>query len=178
MGVRHLTIVKMDGKNVVAQYGQWDGQPIKCGKTIIEFLHGSSIETFKEQLKKVEFLTEENNMDEYLLNCYEQIGVEKGREDITYQEEEKFAEVFPELWRDIGAEILNFILVSKKEKLFLLNNSEFENNVGSCAFIHTLDLDKDVYSISSKGITIFSTSISKPIDENEFLNICEKNKWF
>ncbi len=177
MGVRHLTVVKKDKKNVVAQYGQWDGQPSKTGKFIINFLQNIDIKSFKEQLEKVELLTNEN-MDEYLLKCYEQIGVYNGRENITYAEEEAFASKFPELWRDIGSEILKIIAFLRfDEKLQLLDNSDFENNIGSCAFIHTLDFDTNIYSISSKGITIFSTSISQPIEEYEFENLCEKNGW-
>lgn len=51
MGTRNVTSVILDGKQVVCQYGQWDGYPTYTGVKILEFLQSCDMERFKKALK-------------------------------------------------------------------------------------------------------------------------------
>ena len=50
MGTRNLTCVFADGKYVVAQYAQWDGNPSGQGKTALNFLRNANHAEFKKKL--------------------------------------------------------------------------------------------------------------------------------
>ena len=50
MGTRNITSVIMGGKQVVCQYGQWDGYPSWTGTKILEFLRDADSEQFKRAL--------------------------------------------------------------------------------------------------------------------------------
>jgi len=51
MGTRNITSVIHQGKQVVCQYGQWDGYPSYTGAKIIDFLRNSDLEHFKRALE-------------------------------------------------------------------------------------------------------------------------------
>lgn len=51
MGTRNFTSVILEGKQVVCQYGQWDGYPSYTGTKILEFLRDVDIEQFKKALQ-------------------------------------------------------------------------------------------------------------------------------
>lgn len=50
MGTRNITSVIMDGKQVVCQYGQWDGYPSWTGTKLLEFLRDADPEKLKQSL--------------------------------------------------------------------------------------------------------------------------------
>ena len=50
MGTRNITSVILDGKQVVCQYGQWDGYPTYTGVKILEFLQSCDMDHFKKAL--------------------------------------------------------------------------------------------------------------------------------
>lgn len=50
MGTRNITSVIMNGKQMVCQYGQWDGYPSWSGRKILEFLRDADMEQFKHAL--------------------------------------------------------------------------------------------------------------------------------
>ena len=50
MGTRNITSVILDGKQVVCQYGQWDGYPTYTGATIMEFLRDRDLSQFRKAL--------------------------------------------------------------------------------------------------------------------------------
>lgn len=50
MGTRNVTSVILDGKQMVCQYGQWDGYPTYTGVKILEFLQSCDMEHFKKAL--------------------------------------------------------------------------------------------------------------------------------
>lgn len=177
MGTRHLTVVKKDNKNVVAQYGQWDGYPSGQGTTIIKFLQNLDIAKFEEQLKRVEFLTKEN-YNQYFKDCYKSVGIDENTEYFTQDESEAIKKAFPENHRDTGASILDLILNTTKEKMFLVDDSEFRKDGLFCEYVHFVDLDTYEYKIYRSGTRpIFKTSIHNPLTLEEFKILCDKKKW-
>ena len=50
MGTRNITSVILDGKQVVCQYGQWDGYPTYTDVKIIEFLRDRDLSQFRKAL--------------------------------------------------------------------------------------------------------------------------------
>ena len=50
MGTRNITSVILDGKQVVCQYGQWDGYPTYTGVKIMEFLRDRDLSQFRKAL--------------------------------------------------------------------------------------------------------------------------------
>lgn len=57
MGTRNLTMVVKDNKTKVAQYCQWDGYPGGQGLDILSFLTSNDIESFKQSVDKVRWIT-------------------------------------------------------------------------------------------------------------------------
>lgn len=51
MGTRNITSVILDGKQVVCQYGQWDGYPSYTGVKLLEFLRDADLSQLKQALK-------------------------------------------------------------------------------------------------------------------------------
>jgi len=51
VGTRNITSVIMNGKQVVCQYGQWDGYPSWTGAKILEFLRNANMDQFKRALE-------------------------------------------------------------------------------------------------------------------------------
>lgn len=50
MGTRNITSVILAGKQMVCQYGQWDGYPSWTGTKILEFLRDADLKKFKRAL--------------------------------------------------------------------------------------------------------------------------------
>lgn len=178
MGTRHITIVKQNKKNVVAQYGQWDGYPSGQGKTVIEFLQGLSLDTFKEQLTKTHLLKDDERA-QYYKEAYESIGMKSDSEYMTQAESELFKSKFPENHRDTGAGILKVILENEKPILNLDDESEFRKDSLFCEYVHIVDLDKGVYKIYRGGSKrpLFKTDLYNPISVDGFIELCKKKKW-
>ncbi len=51
MGTRNITSVVLNGKQVVCQYGQWDGYPSYTGVKILEFLRDCDMDRFQKALE-------------------------------------------------------------------------------------------------------------------------------
>ncbi len=140
MGTRNLTMVISNGETKVAQYGQWDGYPSGQGATALRFLREVNIERFKEKLKSLHWLTNEE------IEKIESVG------DWTTHH--------PYLSRDRGADILNIIMYSKyeeshKEKTFsgnivgLVDQSDFAADSLLNEWTYVIDLDKETFEVYS-----------------------------
>ena len=63
MGTRNVTIIKYQGKEMVRQYGQWDGYPTGALASIVSFLQtDGAIDKLKQNLTKVELVSEDYNI--------------------------------------------------------------------------------------------------------------------
>lgn len=125
MGTRNLTLVQLDGKYHVAQYGQWDGYPSSQGATILDFLATVDLEQFKAKLRLCRFATD-----------LERKGMRSS--------EAEFAK-HPHLSRDNAAEILSLIMES--DGLILEDESAFAADSLMCEYAYCLDLDKGTLEV-------------------------------
>ena len=130
MGTRNSTLVKVDGKIKVAQYGQWDGYPTGQGTTIQEFLREVDLEDFKNKVRKVRELTKEESD---ALNLTD------------------WKKTHPHLSRDAGADILNMIAAGKVESVVL--DEDFKNDTLFCEYWYELDLDNEIITMNGQKYT-------------------------
>ena len=148
MGTRHLTKVTYMGRNVIAQYGQWDGNPTGQGQTVGEFLSSRYyVNRLKENAERGEFAflsKEDVSTLEDIVFCVSK-GTPVGNALLAMYSESH-------LCRDCGAKVL--ISAAKwcsfeygGAKFYTVDNSAFEQDLTFCEYVHWIDLDKDRYTI-------------------------------
>lgn len=175
MGTRNLTIIKLNGEIKVAKYCQWDGYPTGQGKTLAKFIqNGLDVEKLKKNVLKMSAISEAD-----LNRRWRKIGVYG--DTCTFEQSDKFREAYPELSRDIGAEIVELIQngsfkknhykfdndkmikteiqykLNKRTKL--LNDFDFLNDHLFCEFAYLIDLDKqkiEVYAGTKKPVKTYT----------------------
>lgn len=137
MGTRNLTIVIHEGKTKVAQYGQWDGYPEGQGKIVLKFLRRCDLNTFREKLNDVSFLTQKEVT-------------------ILWDECEMKGDLseHPELSRDTAANILQRVYDGSAVKLW--NRSKFVKDSLLCEWVYVIDLDQERFEI-------YTSSCKKPL---------------
>lgn len=137
MGTRGLTVVIAGGKNVIAQYGQWDHYPDGQGLDTLAFLCGkNAVDRLRENIPRI---TEETPTYH---EAVRELCVETGVE---------WQEIAPQLSRDMGAGILNFVANADKGPIYLRDDSEFEHDTLMCEGVFEVDLDKNTYRFYSPG---------------------------
>lgn len=143
MGTRHLTMVVHNDTIKLAQYGQWDGYPEGQGQTVVDFLNlRYDKETFIKNLNSLQFLTDDE-LDEI-------------------QKDKEWSKQYPQMSRDMGADILNAIQGTENLKVCksLSMDTEFVKDSLFCEYAYLLNLDKDVLEVY-KGFN------EQPISETE-----------
>jgi len=155
MGTRNLTAVMLDGEYKIAQYGQWDGYPKGQGKTTLTFLLNNDLNLFKEILRDVRFITQEE-WDEIIENHTDDGSVVYGSEHEEYWKTE-----LAHISRDLGAAILQYVFDGKtnivKDSLAFAGDSLF------CEYAYIIDLDKGTFEIY-RGFN------KEPVTEGRFLS--------
>jgi len=167
MGTRNLTCVMLNGKYRVAQYCQWDGYPSGQGKTILEFLKVMDKEKFIENLKQTGFITEEAHK-----KLWEDFGAD-GSGMVSIAVADKFKEVHPQLNRDMGGDVLEFIQ-NANAPVTLANQIEFAQDGLFCEWAYVVDLDKnvlEVYSGFGQEKLEEGTRFGNDIDDNGYSTI-------
>ena len=125
MGTRHLTMVKQDYEMKVAQYGQWDGYPKGVGQGIVDFLHKTDLNEFKEKIKACRFMPQEK------------------LEKMTDEQYRKLLNEQPQFSRDTADKVLDMIMANKKKVFELKNAIDFGFDDLFCEWLYIIDLDKD-----------------------------------
>ena len=125
MGTRNLTAVMMDKEYKIAQYGQWDGYPEGQGRTILNFIHKTDLNAFKEALKDVRWITEDESKKVV------------GTPD--------WPNVYPHLSRDAGGEILQMVMDGTAK--ILTNSISFAGDSIFCEYAYVIDLDKNTFEV-------------------------------
>lgn len=139
MGTRHLTIVQLNNEYKVAQYGQWDGYPGGQGKVVHRFLKTADLNKFKEQLKKVRFVDAEE-----MKKMYEETGAKIDNDGwILISDAQKFKNRFPQLDRDMGANVLQYILNTTDDEILLENAITFAGDSLFCEWAWLVNLDTE-----------------------------------
>jgi hypothetical protein len=131
MGTRHLIAVQLDGQYRIAQYGQWDGYPSGQGETVLKFLQQVNRPIFEAKLRAASFLTEAD---------FDAINAKIKAEQLDWPE------VWPELSRNTGAEILE--MVERHDAGIKLNNQiGFAANSLMCEWGYVVDLDANTLEV-------------------------------
>lgn len=144
MGTRGLTMVIEQEKPVIAQYGQWDHYPAGQGATVLDFLRTADLKLFREKLKGLRFITQEE-IDEINKKCEADKNYDWKRE-------------YPQLSRDVAAEILQLVL--NGEATVLQDSTDFAKDSLFCEWAYVIDFDKNTFEVY-KG---FNTTPLKPED--------------
>jgi len=129
MGTRHLIAVYQGGTHKIAQYGQWDGYPSGQGRDVLTFLHDEQkVHMMRDyRLKLCRFLTEQ---------VMTKIDDTHGRD---------WAVFYPQLSRNMGADILN--LVSKSDGVMLKDSIEFAADSLFCEWAYVIDFDTNTFEV-------------------------------
>ena len=140
MGTRNLTMVFMDGEYKVAQYGQWDGYPEGQGMTCLKFLREQMYEAeFREQVKRVHFIGEEESKALFAAFGADADG------PISFADYNRMSQMYPELHRDTGAEILQ--MIQEGSVHFLSDDLSFAADGLFCEWAYVIDLDKRMFEV-------------------------------
>jgi len=151
MGTRNLTIVISENKTKVAQYGQWNGYPEGQGKTILMFLKKCDLNTFRERLNHLSFLSQRE-----VTNRWNECEIKGNNSN------------YPELIRNTGAKILELIYDGKVTQLW--NRSNFLRDSLWCEWVYVIDLD-------TQRFEVYSNFSKKHLTERDrFYNIKYKKK--
>lgn len=149
MGTRGITIVVMNGKPRVAQYGQWDHYPTGQGATAMEFCkeHLSTEagrEKFRKAVAKTKFITNAEHK-----RLWKTVGADLDKSDglVSMDKSEEFEKKYPHLHRDCGARILECV---RKGATKLQDSMEFSEGDGgcfSCEGIYVVNLDANTLEV-------------------------------
>ena len=126
MGTRHLIMIVVDERPVVAQYGQWDGYPSGQGRQLENHLvrlglagqdtDPAQVHSFFEQCRKVRSLTQE-------------------------EVKERWSNPPPaHLSRDQGADVIPYVMSADEPEAYL--QPEFAADSLFCEWAYVLDLDR------------------------------------
>ena len=138
MGTRNSTIVKVNNKIKIAQYGQWDGYPTGQGQTIVAFLKIADLSKFKKQVKALTEYTEKEIKQIYKMT--------DSNGFISMEESDKINKKYPALDRSAGADILRLIHEGKVKKVAL--DKDFKNNKLFCEYCYEIDLDNETILVN------------------------------
>lgn len=154
MGTRNLSIAIIDGKVKIAQYGQWDGYLSCAGIGILEFIkNGLDYGRFCEALRKCEFISEED-----IKALWTSVGANPNSTFVGTDIADKFQELYPELYRDMGYEV--FSKVQNDGFGRLKNDYDFAADSLFCEYAYVLDMD-------NKCLEIYTGFNQEPLNEDE-----------
>lgn len=153
MGTRNLTMVILNQKTVVAQYGQWDGYPSGQGATILKtLLKNGGFSMLKSALDKCRFV-DEDERQEY----FKSIGVGEVPQYLTDEQVKQYRARFPLFNRDIGGEILESIMDASKlidenpdeydPNILLQDETSFAADSLFCEWCYVIDFDKGTFEV-------------------------------
>lgn len=173
MGTRNLTLVTFKKETRVAQYGQWDGYPAGQGATVVDFIKKYPVTKMVKMLERVKFI--DNKKQKELDKFFKSIGVTDGWMDM--EQAAKYQEKYPLLTRDNGADVLNLLMESKEEVLWLTDSRDFLKDGLFCEWAYELDLDKrilKVYNGGTKPIATYTFKELKGMTTDEWSTKVEK----
>jgi hypothetical protein len=185
MGTRNLTAVMVDGKYPIAQYAQWDGYPTGQGVTVLAFCRDhlaseAGRAAFREKLKLCRFATKDE-----LHERWKSVGADDSgyvKIDIA----KAFQQRWPQLDRDMGADVLEFVR-SATDNLLLKDAISFAGDSLFCEWAYIVDLDKGTLEVfkgfNTKGPPVGERFENAPVDErpagqkNEYFPVRKAAEW-
>lgn len=154
MGTRNLTIVKYNNEIKVAQYGQWDGYPSGNGLVVLKFLETSNMDVFRKRLDSLKWIDDETHK-----RLWVEAGAKPEDEFVTMDISDKFKKLNPQLSRDLGAGILDYILKSEGE-LLIQDSISFAQDGLFCEWAYLVDLDEN-------KLEVYQGFNKEPLDKSE-----------
>lgn len=144
MGTRNLTMVVVDKKIKVAQYGQWDGYPSGQGSTACNFIQTHLLDPIKLEAFKqaVRDCTEIDSQK--LRDTWTKCGADPSSDFVSMAISDKHAKLYPQFSRNTGAEILEIILRGVRE---IDVQTEFINDSLFCEFAYLVNLDDQTLEV-------------------------------
>ena len=149
MGTRNLTCVYIDGQYKIGQYGQWDGYPEGQGRTALQFLHKynpNKKRNWAKFVKKLRALDlDQKKIEEICQKTYKELGADDSgfvNMDIACA----FKRKFPQVDRDMGANILQYV-VDSDDGLMVHNDPSFALDSLFCEWAYVVDVDKGTFEV-------------------------------
>lgn len=152
MGTRHFVGTIMNGKYVIAQYGQWDGYISGQGATVLKFLAQMDIDIFKEKLNNCRFVSKQEIRQMYV-NAGDSEQNTKGW--VTFEVAEAFNKMYPSMSRDTGAKILQLVYDSESE-IPLCDEKDFLSDSLFCEYAYVINLDTNKLVCYVNGNNMFA----------------------
>ena len=136
-------MVIVDQEVRVAQYGQWDHYPEGQGTTALDFLRRTSIDTFRDAVRvKCRWVTPEQHKA-FWAEC----GADPDSDFVSMEIASKFAQKHPQLDRDCGAEVLEYIMAANEETVLLADQRDFIDDSLFCEWAYLVDLDRGMFEV-------------------------------
>lgn len=161
MGTRNMTFVWRNGKYDVAQYCQWDGYPEGQGCTTLRFVRDEmDREKFLAALDKCTDYDPEVVKERYQ-ELADQMSIKFNPNDglISHDLSKAFGRKWPQLHRDMGAEVLKAIQDAGGLELQRYE-IEFAADSLFCEWAYVIDFDKNTLE-AYKGFNL------EPLDPSE-----------
>ena len=178
MGTRGLTKVVYKGETIVAQYGQWDHYPEGQGVTLFHTLTNPDVvESFIKKIPQIYYPSDSEI--ETLIKPF-QDGVLDG--SMSMDSGKKFAEMFPTLTRDTGAEIFEAIADWDDSPIPIVRDENFEQDGLFCEGVYVVDLDNELFTTKfgrNDGswdihLVLHFESIREMKSHEDYLNSCKE----
>lgn len=180
MGTRNSTLVKINKKFKVAQYGQWDGYPSGQGVIILETLRNCNLDELKEKCSNV------SQIKDYKLKylwseAHDLVGKKENDSKIGFVSVEvadKFKSMHPHLHRDCGGKILSLVLKGVVEVDLNIEFAKGSSDFFGCEWCYVVDFDKNVLQVYNgtckPDYLLKEFDLNSLPDEEEFLKECEE----
>jgi hypothetical protein len=149
MGTRNCTWVNHNGKEVVGQYGQWDGYFTGQGHTVFMFIHQlmqpGNLNKFKKNLDLCYQITDEERKANWVA-----AGMDPNNESgmVPIDVSDKHGQMFPTMTRNTGAGVLRLILTASPTGNKIPLNIESEDDLQEAWIEYSYRLDLDDQKLS------------------------------
>lgn len=180
MGTRNVTIIKYKGKEMVRQYGQWDGYPTGALASIVNFLKvDGTIEHLKRNLPKVELVSEDTiiyptEFDE-ICKAYYKIGytdcIEAKRDALAVATGFSKDAIFKYLLatRDTGYQIPHVLILEEADNAekIILQKAYTDKVDWQIEAVNVIDLDRECVRSYWRSATMREYSFNALPNETE-----------
>ena len=141
MGTRNLTIVRLDGETRVAQYSQYDGYLTGQGSTVYDVLsYPGAVDQLRKAVRNASWITNEEFEE-----AEKSVGIDTSSIFVEWSKAKEFSARYPELSRDTGAGILQYI-IDNPYGVKIENAESFESDP-DCEYAYVVDLDRNVLEV-------------------------------